>query len=156
MAKDATICILKTKSSTLTREAGGVFLLTMHHNPVEGGHQNTFTPQFVAELDAHLDTVEASDGPCALVITSQGKFFSNGHDLGFLSQHSYGVSKAEGTVFIDAFYRFLARCMTLSVPTVAAINGHAFAGGCLLAVAQVTTRRRNQHQGSASTVSLAD
>ena len=120
-----------TSSSKLTREASGVFVLTMRR-----GSQNTFTPGFVAELNAHLDTVESSDGPCALVITSEGTFFSTGHDLAFLRGHSHGTTKAEGAAFIDGFYRFLARCMTLSVPTVAAINGHAIAGGCLLALAQ--------------------
>ena len=114
-------------------------MLTMHENPSKGGQcQNTFTPRFVQDSNALLDTVEESAGPCALVITSQGKFFSNGHDLRWLAAHSEPSKSeafAEAVLFLNAYYNFLARCMMLTVPTVAAINGHAFAGGCLLALA---------------------
>ena len=39
----------------------------------------------VAALDGALDKVEGAEGPCALVLTSRGKFFSNGHDVAWLA-----------------------------------------------------------------------
>ena len=65
------------------------------------------------------------------MIASQGKFFCNGHDVKWLSK----TSISEGTRFINDFFETLERIMTLSFPTVAAMSGHAFAGGCLLAMA---------------------
>ena len=73
----------------------------------------------------------SGDKGIGLVIASQGKFFCNGHDVKWLSK----TSISEGTRFINDFFETLERIMTLSFPTVAAMSGHAFAGGCLLAMA---------------------
>jgi len=83
----------------------------------------------VDALHAALDEVEAVEGPCALVTTGSGKFFSNGLDLDWLGA-------GEGTEgFLDDVHRLLGRVLGLNVYTVAAINGHAFAGGAMLASA---------------------
>jgi enoyl-CoA hydratase/carnithine racemase len=81
-------------------------------------------------MQAHLTTVEASDGPRALVMMARGKVFSNGLDLDWLAQH--------GERFLDYVidvHALLARVLALPVPTVAAVQGHAFAGGGMLALA---------------------
>ena len=104
---------------------GAVFLLRMQ----EG--ENRFTPPFLAELAAALDEVEACEGPAALVTTGQGKFFSNGLDLVWMRDQDPGAV-AE---FVVAFQRMLARMLAFPLPTVAALNGHAFAGGAMLALA---------------------
>ena len=77
-----------------------------------------------------LDRVEASSGPAALVITSSSpKFFSNGLDLDNLTVD-------ELPVFVSGtFQPLIARLLEFPVPTVAALPGHAFAGGFMLALA---------------------
>ena len=76
----------------------------------------------------------ATDSPCALVITGSpgSKFFSNGVDIAWLT--AAGRSLADAVAFLRSLYRFFGRLLAFPVPTVAAINGHAFAGGCLLAL----------------------
>jgi enoyl-CoA hydratase/carnithine racemase len=79
-----------------------------------------------------LEEVEQASGPVALVTTGgQPKFYSNGLDLEWLIEQG-----PEGArTFLADVQRFLARVLGLSVPTVAAINGHAFAAGAMLALA---------------------
>ncbi|KAJ2772231.1 hypothetical protein IWQ57_001853 [Coemansia nantahalensis] len=109
----------------------GVFLLELNN-----GAENRFTTQFVAEIGQALDYVdqaldrigseEAARGG-ALITTSTGKFYSNGLAIEAAMQ--------EGDTFYVPYLRMLARLLTFRVPTVAAINGHAFAGGCMFAMA---------------------
>jgi enoyl-CoA hydratase/carnithine racemase len=107
----------------LTRD-GDVRILTMD----EG--ENRFDLTSVAALHAALDEVEAVDGPCALVTTGTGKFFSNGLDLDWMM----GGGDVP-TDFVDDVHRLFGRVLALDVYTVAAVNGHAFAGGAMLAAA---------------------
>jgi enoyl-CoA hydratase/carnithine racemase len=92
--------------------------------------ENRFNRTSIDALHGALDTVEAAEGPVALVVTGEGKFFSNGLDLDWL------LAGGDDTVgFIDDVHRLLGRVLGLSMVTVAAVNGHAFAGGGMLAVA---------------------
>lgn len=47
---------------------------------------------------------------------------------------------------MDQFYKLLAKMLTLPIPTIAAIQGHAFAGGCLLSLAH-DHRIMNEERG---------
>lgn len=91
--------------------------------------ENRFNRTSIDALHGALDQVEATEGPCALVTTGTGKFFSNGLDLDWLGA---GVG-TEG--FLDDVHRLFGRVLALDVCTVAAVNGHAFAGGAMLASA---------------------
>src|SRR6185369_16382645 len=75
--------------------------------------------------------VEGAGGPVALVTVGEDKFYSNGLDLTWLT----GEGAAEGPTFLRAFIAFLGRVLAFPMPTVAAMNGHAFAGGGMLALA---------------------
>lgn len=108
---------------TLDRDSE-VFLLNL------GDTENRFEPDWLSEVQQHLDTVASGDGPRALVTTATGKFFSNGLDLEWLSKHTDQLS---GYV-IDVHHLF-ERVLALPVPTVAAVQGHAFAGGGMLTLA---------------------
>lgn len=91
--------------------------------------ENRFDAASVRGLHAALDEIELTPGPAALVTTGSGKFFSNGLDLD-------GLLAGEGTDgFIHDFFRLLGRVLGLDMITVAAVNGHAFAGGAMLASA---------------------
>lgn len=108
------------------RREGDVFVLTMNAG------ENRFNRPFLDALHGAIDEVERETGPVALVTTGgTEKFYSNGLDLDWLG----GDGASVGRDFIGDFIRFLGRIMGLSVPTVAAMNGHSFAGGGMLALA---------------------
>jgi|SRR5262245_4363279 len=107
----------------LTRQ-GPVFVLTMRSG------ENRFNRRFVDALNGALDEVEGSAGPAALVSVGEDKFYSNGLDLDWLTSEG----SAQGPEFIAAFMACLGRFLALPIPTVAAMNGHAFAGGAMLAL----------------------
>ena len=108
----------------LARE-GHVFVLRI------GDGENRFNRQFVDDLCKALDEVEASEGPAALVTTATGKFYSNGLDLEWMG----GPGRERLGSFLADVMSLLGRVLALPLPTVAALNGHTFAMGALLAVA---------------------
>jgi enoyl-CoA hydratase/carnithine racemase len=109
----------------LKRE-GSVFVLTMQSG------ENRFNREFLDEMSEAFDQVEREPGPAALVTTGGAeKFYSNGLDLEWL----LGAGQSEGPGFVARFLAFLGRTLAFPVPAVAAINGHAFAGGGMFALA---------------------
>jgi Delta3-Delta2-enoyl-CoA isomerase len=92
--------------------------------------ENRFNRASIGALHAALDEIESTGGPAALVTTGDGRFYSNGLDLEWLLA---GGDETEG--FLPDVHRLLGRVLGLDVVTVAAINGHAFAGGAMLASA---------------------
>jgi len=108
------------------RKMEEVFVITM-----EAG-ENRFNPGFINAMNQALDQIERSSGPAALItIGGEEKFYSNGLDLAWLM----GEGKNEWETFIPEVLKFLGRLMAFPVPTVAAMNGHAFAAGAMLALA---------------------
>jgi Delta3-Delta2-enoyl-CoA isomerase len=93
--------------------------------------ENRFNPESLAAINAALDEFEASGEPGALVITGDGKFFSNGLDLDWLAT----APQADGADMLRRSHRLLARILVFPAATVAAVNGHAFAAGGMLALA---------------------
>lgn len=94
-----------------------------------GDDENRFSPEWLDSVESALDTVVGGE-PTALVTVGAGKFFSNGLDLEWLTTHP-----DEWLPYAARVQRLLARVLTLPVPTVAAVNGHAFGAGAMLAVA---------------------
>jgi enoyl-CoA hydratase/carnithine racemase len=94
-----------------------------------GDDENRFSPAFLDRVDGVLDGVEAAVGPRALVTTGGGRFFSNGLDLAWADDHP-----ELRTAYVARVQRLLARFLTLPMPTVAAVNGHAFGAGAMLAI----------------------
>jgi len=101
-----------------------VFVLRMR----EG--ENRFSLDWLTDVNAALDRVEATEGPLALVTTGDGKFYSNGMDLDWLA-----TAPARAGEYLQMIYRVLGRVLSLPAVTVAAVNGHAFGGGAQFAVA---------------------
>ncbi len=108
---------------TLQRD-GEVFVLDL------GDGENRFHPDWVSAVTGFLDEVAAATGPRALVTSATGKFWSNGLDLDWLSAHPGELSG-----YVVAVQELLARVLVFPAPTVAAVQGHAFAGGAMLALA---------------------
>jgi len=94
-----------------------------------GANENRFSPDFLDEFHAHLDEVVAA-GAQGLVTTASGKFYTNGLDLDWLMANGQRTQWYVGRV-----QGMLARMLTLPVPTAAALVGHAFGAGAMLALA---------------------
>ena len=92
--------------------------------------ENRLHPDLLDALDAALDEIEASEDPGALVLAGTGKFFTNGLDLDYMSANPEDVERVLARV-----HALFGRVLGLEVPTVAAINGHVFAAGAMLALA---------------------
>jgi enoyl-CoA hydratase/carnithine racemase len=94
-----------------------------------GLDENRFTIDWLAAIHSCLDEVEAMSSPVALVTVAEGKFFSNGLDLDWLTSN---FDKFDS--YVETVQRLFSRVLTLGVPTVAAIQGHCYAAGALLAL----------------------
>lgn len=92
--------------------------------------ENRLNLDTVGMLEELAERVERTDGPCALVVTGEGKFFSNGLDL-----ERFGGDAAALGATVSRFQVLLGRLYVLPAYTVVAINGHAFAGGAMLSCA---------------------
>jgi enoyl-CoA hydratase/carnithine racemase len=95
-----------------------------------GSDENRFSPDWLASVGEVLAEIAAADGPRALVTRATGKFWSNGLDLDWLGAHGDQLAS-----YVDSIHAVFARVLTLPVPTVAAVQGHCFAGGAMLALA---------------------
>lgn len=104
---------------------GPVAVLTMAH-----GKANAMDLEFCAAFTARLEECRAPD-ISALVITGQGRIFSAGVDLLRVLEGGAGYVRA----FLPALGRVFEALFCFEKPVVAAINGHAIAGGCILACA---------------------
>ncbi|MFI5314608.1 MAG: enoyl-CoA hydratase/isomerase family protein [Myxococcota bacterium] len=93
--------------------------------------ENRFNPPFIRELSRALDEAEHAEEPTALVLTGDGKFFSNGLDLAWMS----GEGREQAGEVLSGMLGIFARLLASPIPSVAALNGHAFAGGAMLALA---------------------
>lgn len=106
------------------QEQNGILTLRLEY-----GKANLLDVEFCNAITSALR--EASGTARAVIMTGTGSIFSAGVDLIRLTK--------EGPAYVARFYPalidFLTELFAFSKPLVAAINGHAIAGGCLLAAA---------------------
>lgn len=95
---------------------------------LDNGKANALNPELLQTLGAGLDAFDASGGR-ALVITGYDRFFCAGLDLATLQ----GFDRKAMGAFMAVFDELMTRLYHCPHPVVAAVNGHAVAGGCLLA-----------------------
>lgn len=93
-----------------------------------GEDENRLTPDMLETVDRLLTGIEKSAG--ALVTIGSGKFFSNGLDLDWLASHPDRFDD-----YVRLASDLFARVLTFSLPTIAAVNGHAFGAGAIFALA---------------------
>ena len=93
--------------------------------------KNLVDSAFLAAVNAELDGVEADADATGLVVTGNDKYFSNGFDLEFLGR----LDSEQLPIFIRDAQRLVARVLTFPMPTVAAVNGHAFGIAAMFALA---------------------
>lgn len=108
---------------TIVRD-GDIFVMRLDDG------DNRFNRNSLSAINEGLDQIDAADGPRGLVVVGSGKFFSNGLDLDWLS-----TGEEELVPFIADVMAMWGRLLQAGYPTVAALNGHAFAGGAMFAMA---------------------
>ena len=93
--------------------------------------RNAISADMIADLLAAMDEVETSPAR-VLILTGAGKAFCSGMDLEGLK--ALATNSPEKNVE-DArrMVRLTRRLWSFPKPTIAAVNGHAIAGGCGLA-----------------------
>lgn len=95
---------------------------------------NAMNRVMLRELGEACDRVEADDAVSVLVLTGEGASFSSGFDLKEQAEETpegFAAWRRALRQDFDAVMRF----WNLAKPTVAAVRGHALAGGCELALA---------------------
>jgi enoyl-CoA hydratase/carnithine racemase len=112
--------------TVLVEHFGRVALVKLNHRVT-----NALSPKVVHKLETVLREVRDDDAVNGLVLASSNeKFFSIGFDIPEL----YKMSRDDFTGFYRLFNQICVELFTLPKPTVAAITGHAIAGGCILAL----------------------
>ncbi|KAJ5555811.1 hypothetical protein N7535_008243 [Penicillium sp. DV-2018c] len=103
-------------------EHATIYVLTFSSPP-----DNRLTPTFIDAMLLALDVIEHSY-PKGVVVTTSGiaKFYSNGLDLDIVAQTEKFLE--------NWLWRLFRRFLTYPMPTVCLLNGHAFAGGFMLAM----------------------
>ena len=105
------------------KSQAGTAVLTLAH-----GKANALDIELCEALTARFQELRGSDAK-AVVLTGQGKIFSAGVDLKRLSEGGAAYVRQ----FLPALHKLYATVFHFPKPVVAAINGHAIAGGCVLA-----------------------
>ena len=101
----------------------GIAVLTLAH-----GKANALDIEFCEALAARFNKMRGADVK-AVVLTGQGKIFSAGVDLIRVSEGGAPYVRK----FLPALHKLYDAVFHHPKPVVAAINGHAIAGGCVLA-----------------------
>ena len=105
---------------------GAIYVVTLNDG------QNTISPDWQARMLEVLAAVEADcEGDAALVLTGTGKFFCNGLDVPVVM----GLQGEAQKKFGASMMKIMHTLLRLPVPTVAALNGHAFAAGAFISLA---------------------
>jgi enoyl-CoA hydratase len=104
---------------------GGVRMLVLDRPPA-----NAEDETLLGDLHAALGAARRDDAVRAVVLTGSGAFFSGGFDLA-APRRDATATRIVGELFRDVHLAFL----TLPKPSLALVNGHAIAGGCVLALA---------------------
>jgi len=105
------------------KAADGIAVVTLAH-----GKANALDLELCDALAKKFDELRVSDVR-AIVMTGQGKMFSAGVDLLRLSQGGTDYVRR----FLPMLHRLYDAVFFHPKPVIAAINGHAIAGGCVLA-----------------------
>ncbi len=115
-------------STVLIHDEGPVRTLTLNRPE----RRNALTPEMQDELIAALDQAAASPSVRVLILTGAGEGFCAGLDLSAL-QAMQGQSPATLATDAQRIARMFRTLYELPLPTIAAVNGHALAGGTGLA-----------------------
>lgn len=98
--------------------------------------ENRFNPEFLEAFLRVLDTIEQETEARTLVVrATDEKNFCNGIDLNWIAPLLKSGEKEPIKAFLFKLNDLFKRILLYPMPTIAAITGHAFAGGAILACA---------------------
>jgi Delta3-Delta2-enoyl-CoA isomerase len=98
---------------------------------LERGKVNAIDDRVVEEFTACLGELASDPRVRGTILTGTGSFFSFGFDI----PHFLGYSREAFTEYLGRFTALYRELFSHPKPIVAALNGHAVAGGCMLAIA---------------------
>lgn len=112
------------------KKEGKVAVLTMNNG------ENRHNPEFVAAILGAFDDIENAPEISAVVITSSDeKNWSQGIDLQWITG-ALGNKDYQGIKdFLYGLNKIFKRILLYPMPVIAAMNGHVFGDGCILACA---------------------
>jgi enoyl-CoA hydratase len=105
-----------------------VAVVTMNTNKV-----NAQNPAFFADLHVAFDRLDKEFSDCAVVLAGTGAVFTAGLEFDYQFPLFARRSLKEIDAWFDAYRTTNVRLFTYPRPTVAAIDGHAYAGGLITA-----------------------
>ena len=96
------------------------------------GVTNALNVDMIQKIHYELDKLENNSNIYGVILTSSNtKFYSIGLDIPEL----FPLSEKEFKIFYQNFSLLCVKILSFPKPVIAVINGHAIAGGCILALA---------------------
>jgi len=95
---------------------------------------NRQNPEYYADLHRAFDTLDREFPHKPAILTASGKVFSAGIDFSYVFPILSQGDPAEVQRWFDDYKRSMMRVFTSPRLLIAALNGHAFAGGMVLAM----------------------
>ncbi|KAK7847182.1 enoyl-coa delta isomerase 3, partial [Quercus suber] len=124
----------------VSEKRGSLFILTL----IGDDHEHRLGPPLIDSLLSALSQVksQAINGGSALVTVAHGKFFCNGFNV------PWGQSDARSRLhqMVESFGSVMSALLSLPVPTISAVSGHAAAGGLVLALGHDYPLHPNTHR----------
>ena len=112
---------------------GYVFDAPIHY-VVLNNKENTWDMKTIAQLEQIYEEIEKAEGPGVVVTIGTGKkYFGTGFNLPWWTAPD-GEGELNQIASIPRAQSLLKKVMTLNMPSMAVINGHAYAGGLILSL----------------------
>lgn len=112
---------------------GNIFILTLTGDDEE----HRLNPTLIAAIRSALADIKSQSTAttsAALITTATGKFFSNGFDLRWAQSSGNSSFLDRLHHMVESFKPVVADLLSLPMPTIAAVPGHAAAAGFALAL----------------------
>lgn len=112
------------------KKVESVGIIEMHNG------ENRQNPEFIREILAAFDEIEPDPGISAVILASTDpKNWSQGIDLQWIGQAMASREAEAVRSFLYGLNRLYSRILLYPLPVLAAISGHAYGGGAILACA---------------------
>jgi enoyl-CoA hydratase len=116
--------------------ADGIAVITLNRPEAA----NAQSPQVLRELDAAWTASDADRDVKVVVLRSEGKHFSAGHDMTGGGDPALGPQRVDGALTVDTYFdweergylHFARRWRALVKPSIAAVQGKCIAAGLML------------------------